>query len=412
MLKRLRRKFIAITMVLSGAVLVGVLGTTLWTTYTTQRSLVEEALERSLNNDLNQMPMMGGQPPNGSGGRDANMLVIAVDASSDGVVLETSRAPVVINSTVLSTIVDSALDSGSDRDAIPSLHVAWRRAFRDDGSIRIVIVDTSAMDAALSEQVVGDLKITIVALIIMFAIVWWLSGWALEPVARAWEEQRRFVADASHELKTPLAVIMANTDILLRDEAMPAESMRWVQSTGEEAKHMKGLVNDLLELARADESATGGATSALRLEQVDFSELVDSATLEFDALAFERGCTLDAQIAPGITIMGDRDWLSRVVRILIDNACKYAAVGTTVRVTLEKASPHARLVVNNMGNPIGAEDLPHVFERFYRSDKVRTRGTGGFGLGLAIAKSIVEAHNGKIWVTSSEEAGTTFTVVL
>lgn len=411
MLKKLRRKFIVITMVLTGAVLLGVLGSTLLSSYSTQHAILEEQLSRSIEGDLDEMPLMGGRGPGGEP-RRANLLVVAVDVSEDGVILETSRSPIVVNSTTLAEVVNIALDSEDSDGFIDSLHVAWRRALRDDGSVRIVMVDTTAMDSALYDQVISDVKIMVASLVVLFIVVWWLSGWALAPVARAWEEQRRFVADASHELKTPLAVIIANNDILMRDEGIPPESMRWIESNAEEARHMKSLVNDLLELARADESATGGTTSALRREEVDLSELVESATLEFDALAFERGCTLEADLDGGIKIMGDREWLSRVVRILIDNACKYAEPGTTIEVDLKRATPHARLAVTNHGNPIAEEDLPHVFERFYRSDRARTRGTGGFGLGLAIAKSIVEAHGGKIAVTSSPDAGTTFSVSL
>lgn len=411
MFKQLRRKFIIITMVLTGTILIGVLGSTLWTTYTTQRDLVQEQLDRSIDNDLDEMPLMGGKGPEKDGLR-ANMLVIALDVSSDGVILQTSRSPIIVNSSVLADVVDVALASEVDQGRIDDLHVAWCRAWKNISTLRIVIVDTSAMDSALTEQIWADLRIIVIALLINFFVVWWLSGWALEPVARAWEDQRRFVSDASHELKTPLAVILANTDILVHDDKIPSESQRWIESTQEEAEHMKSLVNELLELARADESASGGTTSALHKEQVDFSELVDSAALEFDAVAFERGCMLESEITPDISLMGDRVWLSRLVRILIDNACKYAAVGTTVEVNLSKTTNHARLTVINQGNPIEPEDLPHVFERFYRSDKVRTRGTGGFGLGLAIAKSIVDAHGGKISVTSNEVDGTCFTVVL
>ena len=408
MFKQLRRKFIIITMVLTGTILIGVLGSTLWTTYTTQRDLVQEQLDRSIENDLDEMPLMGGKGPEKDGLR-ANMLVIALDVSSDGVILQTSRSPIIVNSSVLADVVDVALASEVDQGRIDDLHVAWCRAWKNISTLRIVIVDTSAMDSALTEQIWADLRIIVIALLINFFVVWWLSGWALEPVARAWEDQRRFVSDASHELKTPLAVILANTDILVHDDQIPSDSQRWIESTQEEAEHMKSLVNELLELARADESASGGATSALHKEQVDFSELVDSAALEFDAVAFERGCMLESKITPEISLMGDRVWLSRLVRILIDNACKYAAVGTTVEVNLSKTANHARLTVVNQGNPIEPEDLPHVFERFYRSDKVRTRGTGGFGLGLAIAKSIVDAHGGKISVTSNEVEGTCFT---
>ncbi|MDY4014353.1 HAMP domain-containing sensor histidine kinase, partial [Parafannyhessea umbonata] len=203
------------------------------------------------------------------------------------------------------------------------------------------------------------------------------------------------------------------TQILQRDKALPADSRRWVDSTAEEAGHMKTLVNDLLQLARADESVAG-TTGILKRADVDLSDIVSSAALEFDAVAFERGTSVEDSVAEGVHVQGDADWLRRMVRILIDNAVKYAAAGTTVKVTLERRSKGCRLTVNNQGPTIPAEDLPHVFERFYRSDKARTRdgGAGGFGLGLAIAKSTVDAHGGTIQCTSDEKSGTTFTVTL
>lgn len=443
MLKRLKRNFVTITIVLTGIVLAVVLGSTLYSTWRTQHDIVDAALERGLNNDLDQMPTMGGpgghisaDDDGGPGARDGkngdsgtvNLLALIVDVTSDGVVIKSSRAPVSIDADVLTEVVQEALNSDSDSGTIAGQHVAWRRMFyteevtetvmgtvvyeSEDAAARIVLVDTSAMDEAFSAQLRNDVLISIAALLALLLIANFLSERALKPVEHAWEEQRRFVADASHELKTPLAVIIANTQILANDPAIPAESKRWVESTADEAGHMKSLVTDLLELARADESATDGLTGARQHEDIDFSELVDSATLEFDAIAFERGCEIESSIEEGIHVQGDREWLERVTKILIDNGCKYAAAGTQVEVKLRRAGQHAQLDVTNFGQPIDAENLPHVFERFYRTDKARARTTGGFGLGLAIAKSTVEAHGGKISVTSSEAAGTTFTVVL
>ena len=160
-----------------------------------------------------------------------------------------------------------------------------------------------------------------------------------------------------------------------------------------------------------DESAAGVSAGAMRHEDIDLSEMVEAATLEFDAIAFERGCLVEDDIAPDLHVSGDPEWIERVVRILVDNACKYAARGSTVTVRLSGSSGHPILAVHNMGSPIDAEDLPHVFERFYRTDEARSReAEGGFGLGLAIAKGIVDAHGGKISVSSTEEEGTTFTV--
>ncbi len=170
-------------------------------------------------------------------------------------------------------------------------------------------------------------------------------------------------------------------------------------------------MSDLLELARTDETRAGDA-EAMHKSDVDLSDLVESAALEFDAVAFERGSTIVTDIDDGIRITGDRDWLDRLVKILIDNAVKYASAGSDVTVVLKRESGRITLRVNNRGQVIPAQDLAHVFDRFYRSDSARSRSTGGFGLGLAIAKGIAEAHGGRIAAASNEADGTTFTVTL
>ena len=274
---------------------------------------------------------------------------------------------------------------------------------------RIAIADTSSVDAARMAQLVNDIKLAVAGMLVLLAITFALSHWALAPVEKAWKQQHQFVADASHELKTPLAVILANTQILRGEQSdIPVESRRWIDSTAEEAERMKGLVEGLLELARTEE----GAGSARRDVDVDLSGTVEGEALQFDAVAFERGCTIESDVAEGLHVMGDPDQLERLVKTLLDNACKYAAAGTQVRVRLARQGPVAEYSVTNKGTPIDAEDLPHVFDRFYRSDKARARSTGGFGLGLAIAKGIAESHGGKISVTSSEADGTRFCVRL
>ena len=341
------------------------------------------------------------------------MLALTVEISQSGVVLESSDDNVSINGPVLEKVVEQVLEASANHGSLPEYHVSWKSATTSSGTTRIAIVDTTAVDDTFHNTLVRDVEIIAVGILVLFGISWKLADWALAPVQHAWDQQRRFVSDASHELKTPLAVILANTQILQRDKALPADSRRWVDSTAEEAGHMKTLVNDLLQLARADESVAG-TTGILKRADVDLSDIVSSAALEFDAVAFERGTSVEESVAEGVHVQGDADWLRRMVRILIDNAVKYAAAGTTVKVTLERRSKGCRLTVNNQGPTIPAEDLPHVFERFYRSDKARTRdgGAGGFGLGLAIAKSTVDAHGGTIQCTSDEKSGTTFTVTL
>ena len=229
-------------------------------------------------------------------------------------------------------------------------------------------------------------------------------------MSRAWEQQRRFVSDASHELKTPLAVILANTQILQGMDGLPPDAERWVSSTSDEATHMKSLVEDLLTLARADEQ---GSERAQVRKEVALSDLVERCALEFDPVAFERGCSIECSAERGLSVLGDQDQLARLVRTLVDNATKYAEGGSVVLVSLSREGRRARLQVNNRGDVIPPEDMAHLFDRFYRTDEARERKeTGGFGLGLAIASSIVEAHGGKIGVVSTAEDGTTFTVSL
>ena len=414
MLKKLKRKFILIVMVLVGAVLIGVLGMSMYSSYANQRSIISGALDRNLDGELNSVPTIGGMTaPQEDSAHGRTMLALTVEVSSDGVVLQSSEGPVYINSSVLSQVVDAALNSGQKEGYDGSIHVSWKAKAIGGGAVRIAIVDTTDADFTFQSMIVRNLEIVALGLLLMFAITWFLADWALKPVSVAWEQQKSFIADASHELKTPLAVISANNEILERAKDIPAESRRWIKSNVEEANHMKGLVNDLLQLARADECIAGLA-SAMRIEPISLSEMVEQSALEFDAVAFENWNDISTTVQDGIVINADREWMERLIRILIENACKYASPKTTISVSLARQGQHVVYSVNNRGAVIDPQELPHVFDRFYRSDKARsrTKSEGGFGLGLAIAKATAEAHGGSISVTSNEQAGTTFTVVL
>ena len=415
MLKSLRRKFIVITMSLVGLVLVGVLGMSLYSTVRSMNSELTEALSHALEFGADSKPTIGGSVQSPDNNLDASdhapgsrAVVYVVDVDESGTVLQSNNASVAISDATLDEVVSEALSSEQDSGSISASNLTWRRRVTSSG-IRIAIADTSSIHTVVSAQVLNAAVTIIVAMGILFLIVWFLSKWAFEPVEESWNRQRRFVADASHELKTPLAVILANMQILRQSKSKRSQSdQRWIDSTAEEAERMNGLVKDLLELARTDENAIGDKNGAFQATDVDLSALSDSVALQFDAVAFEHGCALEADIDEGIHVTGDHILLERLVKSLIENACKYAAEGTDVTVKLKRSGSHARFSVTNMGVPIDPEDLPHIFDRFYRSDKARSRETGGFGLGLAIAKGIVDAHHGKIWATSSADKGTCF----
>ena len=410
MLRLLKIKFVVIIMALVGTVLVSVLGGSFISTWQTQRDMIDEALDRGLEGDFRVRPFIA---DSGTQPGDPGVFALVVDTDNTGTFRVLNYPIEYLNLDLLTEYLDIAQASVDDSGADETLHIAWRKTQLDDNTWRMAIAETSTIYYSLRTLAIKDLVIITIAMGALLAISVGLSSWVLRPVQQAWDQQRRFVADASHELKTPLAVIIANMEILSKDGAVPEESKRWVQSTADESAHMKNLVEELLELARTDESASG-TQGVMQKVDVDFSDMVESATLEFDAIAFERGCLIEEDIATGIHVNGDPEWLGRLVKILIENACKYSEQGSTIRVTLAREGRRCTYSVNNHGQVIAAEDLPHVFDRFYRTDKARSRDaqTGGFGLGLAIAKGIATSSGGDITATSSEESGTTFRVVL
>lgn len=244
------------------------------------------------------------------------------------------------------------------------------------------------------------------ALVAFFALSVLFARWALRPVERAWESQRQFVADASHELKTPLAVVLANSAILMENpDSSVASQTKWIESTQREAEVMRSLVEDMLDLARLD------ARAERKREPVDLSDVVELELLQFESVAYERDVELESEVDAGIMVLADSPRLARAVATLLENACKYAGEGGSVDVRLRSSGKKAVLAVSNTGVPIPPDDLPHVFDRFYRADKARTRGVGGFGLGLAIVRETVEGMGGSV-KACSDPSRTTFTVEL
>ena len=243
---------------------------------------------------------------------------------------------------------------------------------------------------------------------LVFGLSFFLARMSLRPVEHAFSEQQRFVQDASHELKTPLTVILANLSILKsRPAATIQEEMLWIQNTETEARRMQELTERLLFLAKADSKRLSP-----KIERLSLSQLTEAAALPFTALAFERGLSLETKLEAELYVKGDARALTQLLAILIDNALKYAKSGSVVTVRLARQKKQALLSVHNEGEVIPQDALPHLFDRFYRVDKSRARAQGGYGLGLSIAKTIAHAHGGDIRVESSAEHGTCFTTTL
>ena len=240
-----------------------------------------------------------------------------------------------------------------------------------------------------------------------------LSRTIVRPVEENMQMQKRFIADASHELKTPLTVIDANASVL---EQSVGQS-KWLDYIKEQSGRMSALVNELLQLSNLEEA--GGTEAPLQREAYDAAEAVMTAALPFESVAFEQGVKLETDMPDVLEAVGCRKDLEQLAAILIDNAVKHSPAGGTVRVRLGTSAPrHGRkegpmleLRVANSGEEIPPEALPHIFERFYRVDGSRAHKAGSYGLGLAIAKSLAEKNSGGI--TASSQNGTTeFTLLL
>lgn len=258
----------------------------------------------------------------------------------------------------------------------------------------VIFADTTNEEMIMQNLMYSCILIGIVSFLVFFIISIALSRWAVRPVAKAWEQQRQFVADASHELKTPLAVIMTNAELLQSDDYGETERRRFSESILLVSYQMRTLVESLLEMARVDNGA-----EKIEMTLLDFSQLIQDACLSVQLLYEEQGMGLQSVIEDGIHLEGSEHHLYQVMDVLLDNALKYSDPAGEVRVTLERRNHSAVLCVASAGTAISKEDLKNIFKRFYRIDKARTM-RGSCGLGLSIAEEIVKAHKGSIWAES------------
>lgn len=223
----------------------------------------------------------------------------------------------------------------------------------------------------------------------------------------SFETMRRFIADASHELRTPVSVIRGEADVALGRDRTPEEYRETLGTIQDEAKRLSRLIDDLLNLARAD---AGHVT--LRVGELYLNDLVSDACRSVQSLALGKDVLIDSRTGADMPYRGDETLLRRMVLNLLDNAIRYTPPGGKVVVTLERQREGAAIRVSDTGIGISPETELHLFERFYRGDEARSRNEGGFGLGLSIVKWIAEAHNGRVEVMRATGSGAMFTVYL
>ena len=259
----------------------------------------------------------------------------------------------------------------------------------------LVYADISSELTTLNNLLRNCIFIGIACFLAFLCISFLLAKWAVQPVEKAWRQQRQFLADASHELKTPLTVIMTNAELLQNTDYDETSHSAFSSNILVMSRQMRDLVEQMLELARTDRVQSDTVFCSF-----DFSRLVSDATLPFEPVFFEKGLTLHTAVTENIRINGNPSELRQVLDILLDNAQKYSRENGTTRMTLQgRGKGHCLLTVANEGEAIPLSDLNRLFKRFYRADQARSR-TGSFGLGLSIAESIVKRHKGKIWAES------------
>jgi signal transduction histidine kinase len=285
---------------------------------------------------------------------------------------------------------------------VASLGVGWvvaGRVLAPIGRITAVARDIQATDMSRRIQLPGPEEDELKQLADTFDAM-------LARLDAAFGAQRQFVADASHELRNPLAIIRTNADVALADpDASPDELRQTIATVKRAGDRMSLLVDDLLALARRQQPT-------LEHEPVDLGAAVAEASDDFVVPAETRDIVLDRAIAPGVVVTGDREALKRVVANLLDNAVRLAPAGSRIRLATGSEGTRAWIAVTDEGPGISPEDQQHVFDRFWRADKARARSDGGTGLGLAIVRQVVEGHGGEVRLHSKVGVGSSFVVWL
>lgn len=264
----------------------------------------------------------------------------------------------------------------------------------------IVFSDISSEMETIASLVQNCILIGFISFFAFLGISILLANWAVRPVDKAWKQQKQFTADASHELKTPLTVITTNAELMQTGEYSEEDKKEFLASILTMSTQMRGLIEQMLEMARIDHNPGNRNFSVL-----DISELTLDAVMPFEPLFYEKGLTLSCCVQDGILVKGHAAQLTQLIEIYLDNARKYSHPNTEVALHLAAERGKCILSVQSRGDAISPEDLKNIFKRFYRADKARAMNQS-YGLGLAIAEAIAQNHKGAVWAASQNGTNT------
>ena len=400
MFKKSRRKIVAAIMSVLMLLWVGTLGIIYASSYfemkkQNEQMLLAHAQMYNLPNAFDQMMPPNGPRPDGNPGFKPGFdpespkfqlsTFYSVAVSDKGEILEIKNdSPAVYTSDDLARMAKDIIKDGKSTGIKDNL--TFLKTDKN-GYILVVFMDNTVVNESAMTLFRYTLIFGGVALVVFFFLSVFLARRIVAPLEESYQKQRQFISDAGHELKTPVSVVSANAELLSRQIG----DNQWLQNIQYENERMGLLVGQLLDLARTENVTP-------QMEHIDFSRLVAGEMLPFESVAFEKGLVLNSNITNGITVEGNSTQLKQLTSILLDNAIRHSKPAGEVRLTLTKDHGTAEISVINMGDEIPAEHRERIFERFYRVDTARNGEDKHYGLGLAIAKAIVDAHHGNIEV--------------
>lgn len=406
MIKQLRSKIIRFNMIFVSIVLLSIIASILYSNYSRGYKDTQQFLHAMLDDS----PVIKGPSHMVHLPYPSNFFALKATLSSDMKIESYDIRGGHINRTSIENLISKVnIKKLGQRQMVYSQMAAYIVDKNSDKNGYIVaFIDVSRDYSRLIETSLFSLLLFSLGFIAFYFVSQLLANIALRPVEEAWQKQQHFIADASHELKTPLTIMLTTTYLFKNTEDnLSNMQKRWIGIIGAEADRMHKLIEDMLFLARSDHAQDQVSKSPLLVK-----DMVEYTCLLFEPTVYEANKTLNTSISSNNYIMGNQDQLQQLLMILIDNAVKYGAAESSITVSLEDLGNKVAIKVNNQGSPIPKDELPLIFDRFYRVDKARSRNLKSYGLGLPIAKEIVNKHNGKIEVVSDSTKGTTFTILL
>lgn len=281
----------------------------------------------------------------------------------------------------------------------------------NNNMILIIFYDCGRSLSNVRSFLFTSIAISVICLLMVYILIAISSKAVIRPAADAYEKQRQFITDAGHELKTPLAIINADADVLEMELGGDGEesSNEWLSDIRKQTARLTELTGNLIYLAKTEE----GTKEAFTFVDFPVSDVIAQEVDSFKGPAQAAGKTIDTKIDDNLSMNGDQKAIRQLVDIFLDNAVKYSPEGGTITVKLKKSGKYIGLsVTNSTKNPVTKENIKHMFDRFYRADESRNSETGGYGIGLSIAKSIVEVHKGKISANVPESGKLTMSAVM